>query len=355
MARSVRGVRGVRSVGASMSASVGVALAALLALLVLSAVPTTDAAVAAIDFGSEWFKVGEGAATDHGNGRALWQAVARHGPGWIPDRGERPRPGSGLTALAPLCAVGSAPWLRVQVSLVKTGVPMEIVLNRESKRKTAAIVALRNGERFFGEDAGALVCRAPGGTRISRTAPVRSLACPLRACGCGTPHGPQLTRYPRDTYTRLIEVLGHHADEAVVADYRSRFPNVVEADERGVAAFRGDGDHLFLVEELVAMILGHARDQAAEMAGERIVDVVITVPPYFNQFERQAILDAADLAGLNVLQLINVDTAVALHYGITRKFNTTEYHVFYDMGAASTKVGAGAARGGACRSVRPPR
>jgi hypoxia up-regulated 1 len=89
------------------------------------------------------------------------------------------------------------------------------------------------------------------------------------------------------------------------------------------------------------MLLGHARDQAAEMAGERIKDVVITVPPYLTQTERQAVLDAADLAGLHVLRLLNAETAVALHYGITRKFNATpEYHIFYDMGAASTKVSA---------------
>ena len=92
-------------------------------------------------------------------------------------------------------------------------------------------------------------------------------------------------------------------------------------------------------QELVGMVLSHARDQAANMAGERIVDAVITVPPFFTQFERQAVLDAAELAGLKVLRRINVDTAVALHYGITRKFNATpEYHIFYDMGASSTKV-----------------
>ena len=261
-----------------------------------------------------------------------------------------------------------------QVSLVKPGVPMEIVLNRESKRKTASIVSLRSGERFFGEDAGALVRdRAPVPRARSFHVSLRPADRPTAPSFLPLPNPTrgQLTRYPRDTYTRLLEVLGHNANDSAAVAYQSRFPNVLVPDERGAAAFRGDGDNVFLVEacfhrsdrthartmthwdcvslpalsdrartqELVAMLLTHARDQAAEMAGERIVDVIITVPPFFNQFERQALLDAAELAGLIVLELINVDTAVAVHYGITRKFNNTpEYHIFYDMGAASTKV-----------------
>jgi hypothetical protein len=59
--------------------------------------------------------------------------------------------------------------------------------------------------------------------------------------------GAQLTRHPRDTYTRLLEVLGHHVNDSVADAYRRRFPNVVEADERGALAFRGDGDHLYYV------------------------------------------------------------------------------------------------------------
>ena len=59
--------------------------------------------------------------------------------------------------------------------------------------------------------------------------------------------------------------------------------------------------------------------------------------PFATQYERQAILDAAELAGLNVLSLIHDETAVALQYAMNRDFTTTpEYHIFYDMGAGST-------------------
>ncbi|CAJ0923309.1 5970_t:CDS:10 [Entrophospora sp. SA101] len=76
-------------------------------------------------------------------------------------------------------------------------------------------------------------------------------------------------------------------------------------------------------------------------AQEEVKDSVITVPPYYNQFERQAILDAAEIAGLRVLSLINDLTAVGINYAITHSSSITEdpqIHLFYDMGAGSTKA-----------------
>ncbi|CAJ0904470.1 1796_t:CDS:2, partial [Entrophospora sp. SA101] len=87
-------------------------------------------------------------------------------------------------------------------------------------------------------------------------------------------------------------------------------------------------------EELVAMQLSYAKEQAKVTAQEE-------VPPYYNQFERQAILDAAEIAGLHVLFLINDQTAVGINYAITHFSSITEepqIHLFYDMGAGSTKV-----------------
>ncbi|GFU72242.1 hypoxia up-regulated protein 1 [Trichonephila clavipes] len=75
------------------------------------------------------------------------------------------------------------------------------------------------------------------------------------------------------------------------------------------------------------------------LMGQPIKDAVITVPPFFNQAERRAMLEAAKLSGLNVLQLINSNTAVALNYGIYRRrdFNETPTNIlFYDMGAGNT-------------------
>lgn len=66
---------------------------------------------------------------------------------------------------------------------------------------------------------------------------------------------------------------------------------------------------LFSPEELVAMILSKAREFAVESARQPINDAVLTVPGYFNQAERKAVITAAEIAGIKVLQLMNDYTA----------------------------------------------
>lgn len=104
----------------------------------------------------------------------------------------------------------------------------------------------------------------------------------------------------------------------------------------------------YTAEELLGMVLNYSRGLAQDFAGERVCgsrhlymghsssgnviciffspwteqpikDAVITVPAFFNQAERRAVLQAAQLAGLKVLQLINDNTAVALNYGVFRR------------------------------------
>jgi len=92
------------------------------------------------------------------------------------------------------------------------------------------------------------------------------------------------------------------------------------------------------VEELVAMQLAYIRTLAVDAAGpgERVQDVVVTVPAFFSQFERDAIADAVELAGLRLMALMNDGTAVAVNYAMTRQFPEPERHIVYDAGAAST-------------------
>ena len=83
----------------------------------------------------------------------------------------------------------------------------------------------------------------------------------------------------------------------------------------------------------------YAKRISEEHAGGAILDAVLVVPAFFGQAQRQAYMVAADLAGLNVIGLINSHTAAALQYGIERDFaNRTEHIVLYDMGSGSTEV-----------------
>ena len=105
-----------------------------------------------------------------------------------------------------------------------------------------------------------------------------------------------------------------------------------------------DGE-LFSPEELVAMVLSHAIDIAVAYSAESGTqiappkDVVLTVPSFATVTERRALLDAAALAELNVLTLIDENTAAALHYAMDKNFEDNEQlMMFYNLGASSLQV-----------------
>ncbi|KAF7732747.1 Hypoxia up-regulated protein 1 [Apophysomyces ossiformis] len=192
-------------------------------------------------------------------------------------------------------------WFKV--GLIKPGIPLDVALNKDSKRKTQAVVTIRDNERIYGSDAVSLA-----------------------------------GRFPHLTYFNLKTLLGKPYNDKHAIEYRQLFVNNMVADpRRNTPLFRHNDTTDLSVEELIAYQFQNARAQAVSTAGEDVKDVVITVTPFMTQYERQAILDAAELAGLNVLSLIHDETAVALNYAINRQFTKTpEYHIFYDMGAGST-------------------
>ncbi|XP_055539063.1 hypoxia up-regulated protein 1 [Wyeomyia smithii] len=209
-----------------------------------------------------------------------------------------------LTAGAAVMSVDlGSEWMKVGV--VSQGVPMEIALNKESKRKTPTAIAFRDGDRVVGED----------------------------AYNIGV-------RFPTNNFAYLIDLLGKTIDNPMVELYRQRFPyyDIVEDPVRHTVVFR-NGEDLYTIEELIAQILQVAKGYAEDATGQTVTQCVLVVPGFFGQAERQALVASAKLANLNVLQLINDYTAVALNYGIFRRkeFNeTAHYFVFYDMGAYKT-------------------
>src|SRR5690625_7736099 len=75
-------------------------------------------------------------------------------------------------------------------------------------------------------------------------------------------------------------------------------------------------DKSYTAQEISARVLGKLKRDAEEYLGEDVTDAVITVPAYFNDAQRQATKDAGQIAGLNVLRIINEPTAAALAYGL---------------------------------------
>jgi molecular chaperone DnaK len=89
-------------------------------------------------------------------------------------------------------------------------------------------------------------------------------------------------------------------------------------------------------EEISAMVLRKLADDAAKYLGEKVTDAVITVPAYFNDAQRQATKDAGQIAGLNVLRIINEPTAASLAYGLDKKTNETI--LVFDLGGGTFDV-----------------
>lgn len=196
-------------------------------------------------------------------------------------------------------------WMKVGV--VSPGVPMEIALNKESKRKTPTQIAFRDNERLFGEDAQNIGLR-----------------------------------FPANSYGYLIDLIGKTIDNPVVKKYQERFPyyEIEGEPNRNTVVFR-NGDEKFTIEELLAQLMQQGREDAETFIGQPITECVLVVPGYFGQAERQAILQSAKMINLKILQLQNDYTAVALNYGIFQRKEineTAQYYVFYDMGASSTSA-----------------
>jgi molecular chaperone DnaK len=96
------------------------------------------------------------------------------------------------------------------------------------------------------------------------------------------------------------------------------------------------GGKQYAPEEISAQVLRKLVDDASKYLGEKIKDVVITVPAYFNDAQRQATKDAGTIAGLNVLRIVNEPTAASLAYGLDKKKD--EKILVFDFGGGTFDV-----------------
>eukprot|EP00903_Cladosiphon_okamuranus_P014439 g13397.t1 len=194
----------------------------------------------------------------------------------------------------------------MKVALVARGKPLEIVTNTASKRKTEMAVNFDRGERNFGSDAYALV-----------------------------------SRKPKQTFTKMTTMLGRDLEHPFLAPILSRLPNDAgfKAEKGGVMLSVNDNgaEAEYSAVELVAMILSSAQEMT-EMFGYSVKDAVITVPEFATAHERRALLDAADVAGLTVLSLMDENTAAALQHSISQTYEEDTNVLFYNMGANSIQA-----------------
>ena len=186
------------------------------------------------------------------------------------------------------------------VAVMEGGEPT-VVPNSEGGRVTPSVVAMtKSGERLVGQ-----VAKRQGITNPDNT--VFSIK---RFMG---------RKFTDPDVQRDLKLVPYKLSEAPNGDVRVRM---------------GEKDHS--PPEVSAMILQKLKADAEAFLGEKITEAVITVPAYFNDSQRQATKDAGQIAGLNVLRIINEPTAAALAYGLDKK--KEEIIAVYDLGGGTFDI-----------------
>ena len=138
---------------------------------------------------------------------------------------------------------------------------------------------------------------------------------------------------PKGTIYSAKRFVGRRFDE-VASELTAVTYNVVAGPD-GAARIEVNGKQ-YAPEEISALVLRKLADDAGKFLGERVTEVVITVPAYFNDAQRHATRDAGRIAGLEVMRIINEPTAAALAYGLDKKGNETV--LVFDLGGGTFDV-----------------
>ncbi len=178
-----------------------------------------------------------------------------------------------------------------------------VIANAEGNRTTPSVVAFsKSGERLVGVTAKRQAVVNPENTIYS----VKRL----------------MGRHIDDPETKRTQAMVSYASvEGPNHDARVRIPNK---------------DKVYTPQEISAMILSKLKRDAESYLGEDVKQAVITVPAYFNDSQRQATKDAGQIAGLEVLRIINEPTAAALAYGLDK--NEDETILVFDLGGGTFDV-----------------
>jgi molecular chaperone DnaK len=184
------------------------------------------------------------------------------------------------------------------VAVMEAGEPV-VITNQEGARVTASVVAFtKGGERLVG-----LTAKR------------------------------QAITNPKNTVYSIKRFMGRKYDE--VASERAEVPFEVVKGPNGDARVKAGGKE-YSPPEISAMVLQKMKQTAEDYLGEKVTDVVITVPAYFNDSQRQATKDAGRIAGLNVKRIINEPTAASLAYGLDKKKD--EKIAVFDLGGGTFDI-----------------
>ena len=140
---------------------------------------------------------------------------------------------------------------------------------------------------------------------------------------------------PENTFFSVKRFIGRRFEE--VSDKDREVPyTAIKGDTGNVKLECSAAGKAFAAEEISAQVLRKLCDDAASYLGDTVTKAVITVPAYFNDSQRQATKDAGQIAGVEVLRIINEPTAASLAYGFEKKANETI--LIFDLGGGTFDV-----------------
>ncbi len=140
---------------------------------------------------------------------------------------------------------------------------------------------------------------------------------------------------PENTVFSIKRFIGRRIEDVDAEAKRVPYP-VVAGPGNDVRVKIAANNKTYTPQEISAMVLGKLKADAEAYLGESVTQAVITVPAYFNDAQRQATKDAGQIAGLEVLRIINEPTAAALAYGLDKKQDETI--LVFDLGGGTFDV-----------------
>lgn len=183
------------------------------------------------------------------------------------------------------------------VSVMENGQP-KVIFNSEGKATTPSVVSFAKGEIKVGDAARR-----------------------------------QSVMYPKETVSFVKRFMGEQFDN--VQDEISRVSYKVVKGKNGMACIDINGK-VYTPQEISAMILQKMKKTAEDYLGEEVSDAVITCPAYYGDDARQAVRDAGEIAGLNVVRIINEPTAGALSFGYKLDSNKDIKILVADIGCGTS-------------------
>ncbi|WP_395614695.1 molecular chaperone DnaK [Sphingorhabdus sp.] len=186
------------------------------------------------------------------------------------------------------------------VAVMDGGKP-KVIENAEGARTTPSIVAFaKDGERLIGQ-----------------------------------PAKRQAVTNPESTIYAVKRLIGRRFDDPMTKKDMGLVPYSIVKGKTGDAWVKAGGEE-YSPSQISAFILQKMKETAEAYLGETVTQAVITVPAYFNDAQRQATKDAGQIAGLEVLRIINEPTAAALAYGMDKDENKTI--AVYDLGGGTFDI-----------------